>query len=223
MEMDPDGFFESHPNFRPYADLVVIPPSREELVEEFPEAGSDSDFAMDQYTRTQPLTRYALYVISRREGNDHKFASMASCQRTPKGVTDDLFWNGRAHFSQMYGDDYANDIRRILKNQGVTLGAHEDYCPELARFRGDKEAVISRSQGRGHIKRLCESRGWACEGMVNTDAREPERDPFDNSHGMANDLVVDNAQRMVQANPDLQRKSKRELRDMVLEKHGPGG
>ena len=107
------------------------------------------------------VARGLLYTKLVREGNSPRFAAMAALQRTPGAMTDDVFFGGRPHFSEVCGETYANEVRQKLAQQGVTLSDGDDYVPALARFKGDPEAVISRTSGRGYIKRLCESRGWA--------------------------------------------------------------
>jgi len=218
--MNMDAFFESHSDLRRYADLVVAPPTRSELVSSFPEVEGDGEFDKDAYTTSPPLTKFALYAISRKNGNSHPFAAMVACQRAARVVTDDVFWAGRPHFAQLYGENYYQDVKTALASQGVSLGAHDEYCPELARYKGDPEAVISRARGRSYIKSLCEKRGWACEGMVSVNGRQPDRDPMENSVPLAEDLIAENTQRMIQKNPELTRKSRRELREMVIGKHG---
>lgn len=221
QQIDLDQFLRENSEWVSCADLIVMPPSAEEAAKEFPELlGSELLRREYQYVKP-PVTRLAFYIRLRREGTAHAMAEMFASQRAPGLETTDSFWQGRPHFSRVYGEDYANIVRSKLAARGVRLGPNDEYMPELARFRGDPEAVVSFDGARDYIRNLCERRGQACEGAVNVKHREPDHDPHDSAIPMAEDLVRKNAQQMVAKNPALARKSRREIREAVLAAHGP--
>jgi hypothetical protein len=223
MKTNWDQFFHHNPEWRAFCSLIVIPPTYEEAVEAYPEiAGSGLEECGYQYAGSRPITRLALYMISRTKGNSHRFAVACAMQRFPGTRTEDVYWGGRKHFAEVYGDAYFNQTKQGLAKQGVNLTAHDEYFPELARFPADPQAVVTRSQGRSYIQQLCERRGWGCEGPANVKTREPERDELADEHcvPIAEDIVRSRARKMVKANPELKKKSRQELRSMVFEKHG---
>jgi hypothetical protein len=219
MKWDLDKFFFDHEDWRPYADLVAMPPTRDELAEEFPDAHTDV-LAACEYGDGQ-ITIGALYVRIRREGNGDRFAAMLALQQAPRIMTDSVFFEGQKRLGDTFDEQYLKKITQAAIRNGYRPNPTDMYQPGLARFRGDPEAFVPASGGRGYIKRLCEKRGWACEGAVSAEHRQPDRDPMESCVPMAESLIRENAQRMVQANPDLKRLNKRELRERVLQQHGP--
>jgi hypothetical protein len=218
--MTPDQFFTDNPEWRPFADLVLYPPTAAEITAEFPDADPD---VLAKCHRGGQIAVGTLYVRCRRQGSDDRWAAMCALQTPPLGATNDTFWGGRKHFSEVYGEAYANHVKKLLKKQGVNLLPGQEYMPELARFRGDPEAVVPFGNGRSYMKTLCEKRGWAIEGAVNVEHRGPELDPLadENCVPLAEEIIRSKARQEIAENPDLKRISKREMRERVLEKYGP--
>lgn len=219
-KMTLDQFFTDNPEWRPYADLVAYPPTAAEIRKEFPDADRDV------LAHCQAGARIAVgthYVRMRREGNTDRFAAMLALQSPPRGETTDTFWAGRKPWHEVYGERYANAVKAKLAKQGVNIGPNDEYMPELARFQGDREAVIPFEGARSHMKNLCIRRGWAIEGATTVEGREPEFDPLADEHcvPMAEDLIRQGARRMIAKDPELKRLPKRELRERVLDKYGP--
>lgn len=212
-----DAFFAEHPEWRPYADLVVVPPTAEEIREEFPDADAD---VLARCQSGGQVSVGTLYVRMRREGQDDRWAAMLALQQFPGIQTTDTFWAGNKPWHEVYGEKYANEVKAILARRGVNLRPGDTYYPQLAKSKGDPEAVIPFDGARSYIRKLCEKRGWACEGAVNLEARQPDSDPHEQAVPLAEDLVRSNAKRMVEKNPDLARLSRRELRQRVLAQHG---
>lgn len=211
-----EDFLNTHPEWRPYADLVFVPPNDAEILAEFP----DSDNEVRANSQAGFPAVGALYVRMRREGSDDRWAAMCALRSPARGETTDTFWAGRKPFHEVYGEEYADIVRAVLKRQGITLKPGDEYMPELANRLGDKEAVVPFDGARSYIKNLCERRGMACDGAVKTEHRQPETDPWEESVTLAPDLVKKNAQRMLKKNPDLRKLDRRELRAKVLEEHG---
>jgi len=224
-----EPFLSTRPHLRDHVDLLEDPPYYDEVCEAFPDAVGEPDleraerrFARDCHDQEgHGLTVLSLYVIARREGTKHEFAMMLAMQRAPAVETTDTFWAGRKRFDQVYGEEYANRVRRKLAERGVTLG-NKEYFPELARFVGDPEAVMGFDDIRGNIKSLARKRGHAVSGMVNVEHREPETDPHapENRPRLNPKLAVQMARQMATENPELRHKTKRELMEMAIDKHG---
>ena len=233
-----EEFLNARPQYREHADLLVLPPTIQEVIAEFPEADCEIDLEYGEM-RFAPschdghghgLTMLALYVIARRNSATHEFSMMLALQKPPGIETNDTFWAGRKRFDQVFGEEYANRIKAGLAKQGINLKNGDEYCPELVRpgmgygpKNPDPQAIIPAGEGRDYIKRVCEQRGWACNGAVTVEHREPLSDPHapENCVPLAPKLVDQLAIAECRKNPDLQRKTKRELREMVKEKHGP--
>lgn len=217
---DFDAFFRDHPEWKHYADYVVRPPCTEEIRGEFLDADSDVlGRCMEVFKG--PVSRGAAYLKMRLEGADDRMAATLACQQFPGVNTTDTFWAGRKPFHEVFGEEYANVVRRELAKRGVTLKPGDEYMPELANRVGDPEAVVPFGGARSYIKNLCERRGWASEGAVTTEHRQPERDPFEDSVPLAEDLIRKNTARVLQKDPSLKKMKPRELREKVIAEHGP--
>jgi hypothetical protein len=217
-EMTLDQFFIDNPEWRPYADLVAVPPTSQEIQKEFPDA--DPEVCARCFGGDGLVSVGALYVRIRREGAKDRFAAMLALQEAPRIMTDAVFFEGAKRPGDEFDDQYLGILMKSAKRQGFVPPPGARYFPSLARFRGDKEAWVGQGDGRGYIKQLCEKRGWAVEGAVSAQHREPERDPLEKAPRMAESLIRENAQRMVKQNPELKRLSRRDLRQHVLDKHG---
>ena len=217
-------FLTLHPEWLDHGDLLLMPPTAENLLEEFPDAAGCSLLDDESAIASDGSTRLALYMRLRREGKDHRLADMLASQRPPGGFTDDTFFSGIPRLAEQIGDDkqverYVNAARK----HGYNPSPNDMYQPGLARFPGDPEAFLNRSRGRSYIRDLCRQRGWGCNGAVNVESREPDSDPYakENCVPLGNDIVNSFARDMVKKNPDLKRKNRAELRQMILDKHGP--
>ena len=145
---------------------------------------------------------------------------MSLCLQRPPGIrTTASFLAGRKRFDQVHGEIYANSIRQKLAAQGKPLGYNEEYFPELARFSADPEAVIGHDGVRSRIKKLCESRGWGCNGAVTVKEQEPLADPRDKKVPLAKDLVEKERRALAAKDEKFRNKSANEQREIVLQKH----
>lgn len=231
--MDLDKFFVDNPDWRPFADLVAIPPLPEEMMREYTDVSSEMLARCMEFVTEGGgfVTRGAIYLRVRREDKrtaGDKWATMLALNAFPGINTTDTFWAGRKTWVQCFGEDYANRVKRGLAARGINLKSGDEYMPELVRpgygpNNPDPEAVVPFGGARSYIKKLCEKRGWACHGATEAKHRQPDSDPLadENCVPLAPDLVKKLACKMVRKNPELRRKTKAELREMVLEKHGP--
>lgn len=237
--MDIDTFLTDNPDWVPFADLVVLPPSKDEIKKEFKRSGVSRE-VLDRCMEAVRegggyVTRGAIYVRIRREDkrvrDADRWATMLSLQAPPGCQTTDTFWAGRKTWVEHFGEEYANNIKAQFKKQGVNLTANQEYMPELVRpgmgfgpHNPDPEAIVPFGGARSHIKKLCEDRGWAAEGAVNVKHRQPESDPLadENCTPMGEDLIRAKGRIALQDNPDAFKGMKRqEVRDKILAAHGP--
>ena len=236
--MNLDVFFRDNEDWLPYSDLVIMPPSADEIKKEFRKKGGVSPEVIARCMECVRegggvVTRGALYVRIRREEkrvrDSDGWATMLSLQAPPGLLTTDTFWAGRKTWVEHFGEEYANNIKAQFAKKGIHMGANEEYMPELVRpgfgpHNPDPEARVPFGGARSYIKKLCETRGWASEGAVNTKHRQPEEDPLadENCLPMGEDLIRTKGRLMMQDSPEVFRGKKRgEVRDMILAKHGP--
>jgi len=218
-----DKFFEDHPEWRPYSDLVVMPPTAQEAIDEWPDVEFSDLVKHPDEDSTFGVTRLALYVRARRQGQSHRFAEMVASQSPPRCMTDDVFFAGLKPWTAEVTPQRKAMMLKLARAQGFEPSPDAIYHPGLARFPGDKEAYYTRAQGRGYIKSLCEKRGWAAEGAISVSARAPEDDMLAPQHcvPLAENIIRDKARDMIQENPGLRSLSRNKLREKVLERYGP--
>jgi hypothetical protein len=233
--MDIETFFAENADWRKYADVVAYPPLPEEIKEEFPDVCQEVlDRCMEPVKEAGfDISRGAIYIRVRREDrrvrDSAKWATMLCLQAPPGLKTTDTFWSGRKTWVEHFGEEYANNVKAQFAKKGISIGANCEYMPELVRpgygpHNPDPEAIVSFDGARSYIKKLCESRGWACEGAVNVEHRQPESDPLADEAciPVADDLVRAKGRLMMQESPDVfSGKSRAEAREMILEKYGP--
>lgn len=228
--MDIKTFLQDNPDWHPYADLVVRPPLPEELSGWWPDVSNEILSRSHEMVREGGgfVSRGAIYVRVRREsekeetrGTANKWATMLALQAPPGLKTSTNFASGYKPWHEIMDQRYVATIKAKLQSKGVELTSRTEYMPELARFPGDPEAVLPPGRERDHIKKICESRGWACHDAVECEHRPPEQDPHTSGPPMAEDLVRQHARRMVHQDPSMRKLSRQELREAVIEKHGP--
>lgn len=206
-----------------HLDLLVAPPDSSEVVAEHPEIEGSPLLANEfQFMAGFPGTRLAFYMMLRRNGESHRMAEMLAARRPPRGNTDDTFFSGMGTLLDSCDGD-ENKLHRLVlaaRRQGYEPQAGDVYLPNLATELGDRNAFISRTDGRAKIRKVCEQRGWACEGAVNVEARQPERDPYDSSVPLGEDIVSKTAAMMTKQDPSLKKLPRGELRDRIISKHG---
>lgn len=165
----------------------------------------------------------AEYVAMRERGEPHGFAAMLVMQQPPACQTDATFFEGRGTLSDQLGKA-VNHYTHIAEQHGYRPGARDVYEPGLARFQGDPEAFIPAVGGKGHVKRVLEKRGYRVKRSDSAShglGVEAIQQPPPKAKRMGNDLIRDNAQKMIQQDPSLAKLSKRDLKEAVIEKHGP--
>lgn len=216
-------FFDRHPEWKEFSDLVVMPPTATEAIEEWPDV-EDSELLRhpDEDSRFG-VTKLALYIRSRRLGQSHRFAEMVATQRPPQCMTDDVFFAGMRPWAAEMTPQQRAAVVRQSKARGFVPPPEAVYHSSLARFPNDPEAFVTKAMGRGYIKKLCERRGWACEGAVNVKSRPPEKDLLaqENCIPMAEDLIRSKAKDMIREDPGLRSLPPKRLREKVIAQYGP--
>lgn len=163
--MDLQEFLSQNPAWQSHPDLILRPPSPAEISAWFPEVSPELLQRSDELIRHcgLSLTRGALYShIRHSQQSSDRWAAMLALQ-SPPGLKDNAtFMAGRKPWYEHADPRYVEKVKGILKAKGVELTSRHEYCPELARYTGDPEAVLPHGQERDHIKKICERRGWAC-------------------------------------------------------------
>ena len=164
----------------------------------------------------------SFYEYLRGNGETHRMSEMLAFRQAPRGLTDAVFFEGFGTIEKQFaGDEKVRDhlIRRAMK-EGYKPNANDVYLSALARYPGDPEAFVPATGGRGHIKAVCEKRGWEADGAVKTKRREPEEAP--KSTGLGKDIVDRKVAEATKKNPDLKRMDQGELRHYIIKKHSGG-
>ena len=223
MSQEITEFLERNPEWAVCPDFIISPPSGEELAQDYPEL-TESFLGRHEEYMSYGVTRGAQYAQMRLNGTAHSLAEMVALQQCAGIETDDTFFQGSKPLYDQFGSQkHLNTFLKAAKRRGFTPSVNSTYFPGLARFQGDPEAFVTRAQGRSYIRKLCEKRGWACEGGVNVKHREPESDPLDlkNCKPLGEDIIRNRAMQMAEKNPDVARMPRRELREKIIAEHGP--
>jgi hypothetical protein len=105
----------------------------------------------------------------------------------------------------------AEEYQRVAAAGGVnTVG--KTYLPAIAAFPGDPEAWVS---DRHDIARVCEERGWGCEGVVTV---KPQPNEVPTTPGLAPDIVAGLVADRLQSAPGEAAEAAREA---VVDRHTP--
>lgn len=119
-----------------------------------------------------------------------RLEEMLEAQQAPYGVTDSTFMKGKHEqfaATPKQGDFYAREAKR----RGLKSVKGKRYLSQLARYPGDPRAFVS---GRGDVQKVCEERGWGCEGLVSVAPVEKEKSP---PTAVADDILESRAQREI--------------------------
>lgn len=209
---------EKYSHLKAHAEYLIIPPEREQIIDEFPDSAACELLASPDFYLDGFITAYAYYYVMRSTGSNHQFSEMIALRKPPRGMTDDIFFSG----TPMLADQFRNQpemMKRIeaARSMGYNPSPHDIYMPSLAKCVGDPDAWLSRTAGRSHIQKVLEQRGWGCNGHWEKSPRQVQPGP---DKPLAEDVVRDTMRQTVADNPDLATLDRRELREQVIEKHG---
>lgn len=155
------------------------------------------------------------YLACVGEGTSRNLALMFALGQPPMSNTDREFLFGHCNGSQFenrpeHGDAYA----QVAREQGVdTAGAV--YLSGLAAYPGDPRAWV---RGRGDAQKVCEDRGWDCDGAVTVKAAKKDHAP---GPAVADDIVSDEVHKMLLDSPEPLKESIPDLKAKVLERRRP--
>jgi hypothetical protein len=152
-----------------------------------------------------------------------RLKDMLLSRQPPRALTDREFLEGHGRLLDQFGGDEgeANWIISQAMANGYKPSESDVYIDQLARFPGDKEAFVPAGDARGHIKRVCESRGIRCMGAVSSSGSEPVEDPSASDIPLGQDIVEEVFHEEVQKDPSLAWLDKHDLTALAVEKHGP--
>ena len=162
----------------------------------------------------------AFYEWLRGKGNSHKMAEMLAFREAPRTNTDREFFEGMGTLSKQFpGEEKMLDqVVAVAKSKGYKPNANDVYLSALAKYPGDPKAFVPATGGRGHIQKVCEDRGWECDGTVKTKYREPEEAP--KKRKLAEPIIK---RKMLDAHarrPETKEMDQGELRQQMIDKHG---
>jgi hypothetical protein len=173
------------------------------------------------------VTAQELYDECLKNGCSPRMAEMFAMRQPPASARGDreLFRDGNTVAKQHALNPTLTDaiIKRAVKH-GYRPNANDIYDPGLARFDGDPRAFIPPCGGKSHMREVLEKDGYEVVNApddsgnilnVKYRPREPKK-PV----ALAPDLAREMVRKETAANPELARKSKRELTEMVTDKYG---
>ena len=176
------------------------------LAETKPKAIIDSYYAQRPYSGgREGLGIYGKF--QERAAREKVFNQEVRNGQVALGCADDTFHGGRVHFSEVYGDDYANEVKAELERQGVSVTSRTDYDPSLAEFKGDPDAVI---EGRSTLRKRRELL-----------ARAVDVAPFADSPKLSKQLINERAIDFAKEHPDeFAKMDNADVESHMSEKHG---
>jgi hypothetical protein len=136
-----------------------------------------------------------VYKKALENGCSPKMAEMFACRQAPGIKTDTLHFRGIGTQDPFAGvhPDMKPYYHQRAQEAGVSPSGKR-YLSSLAESPGDPKALVD---SKGDIQRVCEERGWGCDGIVKTKVAEPTSD-FDASHyEPAPDIVESRAQEIM--------------------------
>lgn len=155
------------------------------------------------------------YEEMRSRGVSHTLAEMLALRQPPMSNTDREFLEGHCCGNQFEKVPWLGDYyKKIAERAGVNVTG-KVYKSSLAAYPGDPRAWVS---SRDDVRRICEERGWGCEGAVRVPLRRDVEPP---DIAVADDILEDRVQDMIDANPELALRDRNELKEEVKEKIKP--
>lgn len=193
------------------------------LVARYPELDGDWDFLERAFeiTTYEGRSRASIYAQAREAGSPHGFAAMVALQQCCRVMTDNVFFAGIGTLAKQYEgqEAYLNFITAEAKKRGYKPNMNDYYESQMARFPGDPTAFIPATGGRGHVRKVLESQGRGCRGVMEFESDAGQVAPKPKIR-LGEDIIQQNIKRMVAADPDKARKPMQELREEVIAKHG---
>ena len=136
----------------------------------------------------------------------------------PGVQTDDDFMKNRGTLRDQLGTQ-TDMVVNAAKAKGYTPSQNDVYLPALANSIGDPAAFVKHSGARGHIRRVCESRDWECDGAVKV--KRDFRTKVDKKPTLAKDLVIQYAAEKAKKDKHIAKASLAEVTADAVRDHGP--
>lgn len=164
-----------------------------------------------------------VYILSREQGSPHKFAMMCAQQQFFGGVKTDstYFATHKSLGEQFQGALGQKDLKHRLQNAkefyDFVPSKESHYDASMVppgEHPGHPNAWIGPTDGRGKLEKGMEANRIAAEKVREKKSKETRK------RKLAPDLIAQSAREAIAKNPDLARKSKSELTQMMIEKHG---
>ncbi len=174
-------------------------------------------FACQEHTVSEVGAVQWHYLKCRAEGTGHKLAEMFALQQPPMSNTDREFLEGRGGcYDQFQGSPQGEYYRQVAESEGFNPQG-KVYLSGLANYPGDPRAWVS---GRGDVQRVCEERGFDCDGSVRVRAAR-HKDMAPAAEGVAPDLVDQHVAAALEADPGLREQRAEDVREAVIERITP--
>ena len=142
--------------------------------------------------------------------------------RCPPGIdgTDAAFTADFGTLNSQFGGDerQLEIVTKAAKRQGYRPSASDIYMPSLAERVGDPAAFVPAGNARYHIRRVAEARDLELHGRI--ERKRSGHTPRKQDVSLAPDLVEHGCQAALRRDPGLKRLPKRELRELVIARHG---
>ena len=152
------------------------------------------------------------YEECRRNGCSHTLAEMLAFQRPPGAKTDASFLEGFCNGNQFEKTPHVGNYYKSVADQAGVNVKGKIYQAGLAESPGDPRAWI---ESRDDVKRICEERGWGCDGSVTLPVRNVKPpDEID----VADDILEDHVQDVLDEQPVLAPRRgelKEEIREQI--------
>tara|TARA_R100001594_G_scaffold114221_1_gene149064 strand:+ start:422 stop:964 length:543 start_codon:yes stop_codon:yes gene_type:complete len=150
---------------------------------------------------------------------ESRMDEVLSSRKMPSIRTDSQFLANHGTLDKQFeGDErQLNTVTETAKKHGYSPSPNDTYIPTLARFPGDPLAFVPAGSPKNHIKKVCEATDRACEGDVSVE--RSKKSPAKTVR-LGEDLVQEEAAHRIAMNPEEALKSKKQLRNEILDKHG---
>lgn len=191
-------------------------PSVQEIPWDIQQAGDD-------------VVLFYLYLLQEKQQSP-AWAAMLALRQPPRVMTDDVALSGAPTIGEMYAKDPETTARlcQAAMKLGYKPKGSDFYNSAVASQMGDPLAFMNHGQGRGHVRKVLESRGYnvsrggaETQSMFNVEAREPDADLHEQPKHKLNPRIVERIRkRKLKENPDLARKDQREVRAEIVSQHG---
>ena len=174
-------------------------------------------------TLTRESTYKEIYNEAIKNGCSPTFADMLAARSAPALHGGDThYFAGRGTLAKQFenNEEQLNYIVSTAKKAGYNPGVNDVYEPGMAEFIGDPRAFVSPAGGINQIKHVAEERNLTVDGPFKR-SRVVKDEPF--KPVIHKKILKRLSREMIAADPSLGRKSKREVKEAVMDKHAYKG